>query len=173
MSEKLEIDVIVNGRTAKVELDKIDQATKDIGDTTTKTGGIISNVGSVMGRVWSTVGTSVIAVGVAIVGLVAKANELSKATFGMSDAMKNYITETSNATGTTQELIAGFVQTGRSAGLSTSQIKEMIDTAIALGRAMPHESMETLVDGLTKLTKTGEAEGVMMDILERKFGKLI
>jgi hypothetical protein len=164
-NEDLVIDVTVNGKKAKVELGKVEKATEAVGSTTKATS-------SRMKAGWLAVGGGITSA-VAIMGVaISKAGDLTKATFGMSDGMKSYIQATSNATGMTQEMIAGFVQSGKTAGLSSGEIKKLTEQSIALGRAYPHESAETLNDNLIMLNKTGEAQGFIVDVLEQKYGKI-
>lgn len=164
-TEKLEIDVIVNGKKARVELDKVEKSTGEIGKTTKETS-------SVMSASWLKIGAAVASV-TAVMGVaIKKSLDLSKATAGMSDEMKLYVQEVSNATGATQDMIAGFVKSGQTANLTTGVIKKITEQAIALGRAYPHESAESFHDNLVMLNKTGEAQGFIVDILEQKYGQI-
>lgn len=171
-NEKIEIEVIVNGQKAKVELDKVAKATDSIGASAKETDGIMN----------TTIGN--IKVGwLAVAGVVAKAAQglssltkhslaVEKATWGMSDATKQYIQDMSSLYGINQEVIAGFVRTGESSGMSTIEIKKMIDTAVALGRAFPHESIESFIDNLSMLNTSQEAQGFIVDVLEKKWGTI-
>jgi len=165
MAEKIEYDIVVNGKKAKTSIEGVDKAQSELESNVKKSSASISVS-------WSKIGASIAAAG-AIMGLaVNQASNLSKATFGLSDSMKSYITEVSNMSGLTQEMIAGFVQTGKSSDLADAEIKQMIDTAIALGRAYPHESIETFIDNLSMLNTSGEAQGFIVDILEKKWGNI-
>jgi len=165
MAEKIEYDLIVNGKQAKLTLEGVEKATKDVETQSNSTTNAIK-------KGWVAAGAS-IAAATATVGIaVNKAKDLSKATAGMSSEMKSYITELSNATGMTQEMIAGFVRSGETAGLAEGTIKKLTEQSIALGRAYPHESAETLNDNLIMLNKTGEAQGFIVDILEQKYGQV-
>ena len=162
-NEEMVIDVTVNGKKAQVELNKVSKATDNVGDQTKSTASKIK-------AGWIAIGASVASAVAILSTAVSKASELSKATAGLSDSMKRYVEATSNATGMSQELIAGFVKSGQTAGLAEGTIKKLTEQSIALGRAYPHESAETLNDNLIMLNKTGEAQGFIVDILEQKFG---
>lgn len=171
-NENLTIDIIVNGKKAKVEIDKVSKATDELAENSKKAGNELDGVTKAITAGWVKVGAIVASATVTLGVAIGKASELSKATFGLSKSMKDYVEATSNANGLTQEMIAGFVQTGKSAGMSDGAIKKMIDTAIGLGRAFPHESVESFIDNLTMLNTSGEAQGYLVDILEQKWGTI-
>jgi len=162
-NEEMVIDVTVNGKKAQVELNKVEKATDDVGKQTKKTA-------SMMSASWVKIGSRI---GVVVAGMALLTREgmkLEKATFGLSKAMKDFAMQTAITSGLTTEVVAGFIQTGKSAGMAEGQIKNMVDMAIALGRKYPHESAETFIDNLTQLNRTGEAQGYIVDILEQKYG---
>jgi len=162
-SEDLVIDVTVNGKKAKVELNKVEQATEDVGKQTKSTASILTASWAKIGA-----GIAVVSAGMALLGK--EGTKLEKATFGLSKAMKEFALQTSITSGLSSDIVAGFIQTGKSAGIAEEQIKNMVDMAIALGRKYPHESTETFIDNLTQLNRTGEAQGYIVDILEQKYG---
>ena len=165
MNDNIEFDVLVNGKKARTELGKVEAAQDKLEQTTIKTNNTMSSS-------WFKIGATIATAGYALTKTITSASNLSKATFGLSNEMKNFATSLSNATGFQQELIAGFLRSGETAGLAESTVKKLAAQAIALGRAYPHESAETLHDNLVMLNKTGEAQGFIVDILEQKYGKV-
>lgn len=164
-TDTVEFDILANGKPAINELDKVDKKLDDVDKTNTETT-------KRMKMNWVAVGASIAAAGVALGAAANKALELERATFGLTDATKAYIKQASIQHGMSQEMIAGFVQTGKSAGMSGREIEKMIDQAVALGRKFPHESTETFIDNLSMLNRTGEAQGFIVDVLETKYGTL-
>jgi len=168
----MEIEIIVNGKSAKTKIDDVGKSFDNLGNNAEKSGDKIDDVFSKIGGAAKVAASAIAVVGASLIAAAGKAAELTKSTFGLSDSMKSYISETAALNGTTQEMVAGFVQTGKAAGLSSGQIKEMIDMATALSRAYPHESTETFIDNLSMLNSTGEAQGYVVDVLEQKWGTL-
>jgi len=177
--EQLVIDIIVNGEKARVLLDQVKKETDQVGDKATGAGKKVDKATGRMTKAWKAVRTSILAVvGVAVaavgsMGLMVKQSlDLSKATFGLTDSMKSWITAQSAATGMNEKMIASFVQTGKSAGMADATTKDMIDSALALSRAFPEESIETFIDNLVMLNTSGEAQGYIVDVMEQKWGLL-
>lgn len=164
-NEQMEIEVVVNGKKAKVELDKFNDSVEQTGQEAKKSGGMLEGM-------FSKAKIGAVAVLASFTALVAKGKAFSSVTAGLNKELKAYVLEMSNITGMSTEMIAGFAQTGKSAGMTNGEIKEMIDTAQALGRAFPHESVEGFVDNLTMLNTSGEAQGYIVDILEQKWGTI-
>jgi len=162
-NEEMVIDVTVNGKKAQVELNKVEQATDDVGKQTKKTE-------SIMSASWAKIGAGVVAVSASMALLTREGMKLEKSMFGLSKGMRDFAMQTAITSGLTSDVVAGFIQTGKSAGIAEDQIKNMVDMAIALGRKYPHESTEAFIDNLTQLNRTGEAQGYIVDILEQKYG---
>ena len=162
-NDKVEFDVIVNGKPAKKSLQEIQAELKGVEkkDKTTT---------SSMKANWVAVGSAVATAAASIGAMAKSAMDVEKATFGLNEETKKYIKNASEMYGLSQEIVAGFVQTGKAAGMGGSAISSMIDQAVALGRAYPHESVETFIDNLSMLNRTGEAQGYIVDILEQKYG---
>lgn len=165
MSESIEFDLLVNGKPAVKSINEVEKAQEDLDKTVDKTSKNIKTN-------WTAIGASVAIVTAAMGAAMKQSLDLEKATFGLTNATKEYIRAASEQYGMSQEVIAGFVQTGKAAGMSGEEIKKMIDQAVALGRAFPHESTESFVDNLVQLNRTGEAQGYIVDILEQKYGLL-
>jgi len=164
-NDKVEFDVIINGKPAKKSLSDIKKELNTLekqDDRTTKS----------MKTNWIAVGAGIAVAGAAMLKATSSALALEKATFGLTKATKEYIRQASIQYGMSQDIIAGFVQTGKTAGMSGAEIEKMIDQAVALGRAFPHESTETFIDNLSMLNRTGEAQGFIVDVLETKYGTL-
>ena len=162
-NDKVEFDVIVNGKPAKKSLQEIQAELKGVEkkDKTTT---------SSMKANWVAVGSAVATAAASIGAMAKSAMDVEKATFGLNEETKKYIKNASEMYGLSQDIVAGFVQTGKAAGMGGSAISSMIDQAVALGRAYPHESVETFIDNLSMLNRTGEAQGYIVDILEQKYG---
>lgn len=166
MANDLEYDIIVNGKQALRTLDKVENSQKDLESTTISTNGK-------MNLSWVKLGASIAAVGIATALVINKGREWQKATFGMTDATKEFIRQTSILAGDLlPEQIAGFVRSAQSAGIATEEMQGLVNMAIALGRAFPQESTEVFIENLIQLNKTGEAQGFIVDILEQKYGLL-
>lgn len=164
-NENIEFDIIVNGKKAEVNIKKVESAQKKLEVSTKQTT-------KSMKVSWLAVGAAVASVGLALSKSISEGMAWDKATIGMSKSMKQYAQQMSIVTDLTAEQIAGFARTGQSAGLADNQIKQMIDTAVALGRAYPQESVETFIDNLSMLYSSGEAQGYIVDVLEQKYGAL-
>ena len=165
MAEKIEYDLTVNGKQAKKSIEDVEKAQDGLADTT-KT----SN--NEMSRSWVTLGTKIAAVSATAALLVKSGADLDKMMFGLNQTTKDYIKQASSQYGVNQKIIASYVQTGKSAGMSGDAIKEMIDQAVALGRLYPNESTESFIDNLSMLNTTGEAQGYIVDVLEQKWGAI-
>lgn len=164
-TEKIEYDIVINGKQAKKTIDDVDKKQKQLDKTTTTTT-------KSMSMNWKAVGASIAASAVVLAAMTKQAANVEKAMFGLNDQMKEYAIQTSITSDFTTEQVAGFIKTAETAGVATSQIAKLVDMGIALGRAYPHESTETLIDNLVMLNKTGEAQGFIVDILEQKYGLL-
>ena len=164
-NEKMEFDIVVNGKQAKLSIEGVKDAQDDLDKNTTKTT-------KSMKESWVSLGAKIAIVTAGLGYATNEAMKLERATFGLSNATKEYIKWASIQYNETQEVIAGFVQTGKAAGLSGKEITKMIDTAVALGRKFPHESVESFIDNLTMLNTTGEAQGYIVDVLEQKYGAI-
>lgn len=167
MSDNIEFDITVDGKQAKRSLQDIDKEVTSLGkksDDTTRS----------MKSNWMELGSAIKTAGIAVAlqQAVASSLQLEKATFGLTRQTKDYIKVASEQYGLNQEIIAGFIQTGKSAGMSGDSIQDMIEQAVALSRAYPHESVETFVDNLSMLNTTGEAQGYIVDVLEQKWGAI-
>lgn len=162
-NDSIEFDIVVNGKPAVSSIKDVEKAQSDLEQNSSK-------VATTIKANWVAIGAAAAAV-VTSVGLVMnKALEAEKAMFGLTNQTKQWIRSASEQYGMSQNIIAGFVQTGKAAGMAGEEIASMIDTAVALGRAYPHESTESFIDNLTMLNRTGEAQGYIVDILEQKFG---
>jgi hypothetical protein len=165
MAEKIEYDLLVNGKKARTSIEDVEKAQENLDKSVTKTTSSIS-------ASWVKIGAGAAVVAAALTKVTQEGYKWEKATFGMSDSMKEFAQQMSITSDLTSEQIAGFIRTGESAGIAEDQIKKMIDQAIALGRAYPHESTETFIDNLSMLYTSGEAQGYIVDILEQKYGTL-
>lgn len=163
MNESIEFDIKVNGKDAKTSINEVEKAQKDLDGTVEKTSNNIKVN-------WTKIGAAAAVVTAALGATMKQAVDLERATFGLTEQTKAYIKAASEQYGISQQVIAGFVKTGQTAGMSGEEIKKMVDQAIALGRAFPHESTESFVDNLVQLNRTGEAQGYIVDILEQKYG---
>lgn len=164
-NETIEFDIVVNGKPAKTSIEEVEKAQSNLEKNTAK-------ATKSMSTNWASVGAKIAVAAVAIGAVASKGMTAQKAMFGLSDATKDYVKQASIMYGHTQEQIAGFVQTGKSAGLAGKEIASMIDMAVALGRKYPHESTETFIDNLSMLNSTGEAQGYIVDVLEQKYGAI-
>lgn len=164
-NDKVEFDILINGKPAKKSLEEVKKELKDVekqDESTTK----------VINTNWATIGATIALAAVGVASMINSAARLDRAMFGLNQQTRDYIRNMSVTSGLTKEVIAGFVQTGKTAGMSGDAIEKMIDSAVALGRAYPHESAETFIDNLTMLNTTGEAQGFIVDVLEQKYGTL-
>ena len=164
-NEKMEFDIVVNGKQAKLSIEEVDKAQDDLDKNTTKTT-------KSMKESWVSLGAKIAVVTAGLGFATNEAMKLERATFGLSSATREYIKWASIQYNESQEVIAGFVQTGKAAGLSGKEIAKMINTAVALGRKFPHESVESFIDNLTMLNTTGETQGYIVDVLEQKYGAI-
>lgn len=164
-SEKIEIDILVNGKPALKAIDKVDKKTEKLGKTTKKTGKDVDGALTKMRAGW-------IAVGASVAIAVTKAASFERMSLGLTKAQKDWAKEVSKSTDVTAEQVAGFLKSAKTAGLAEDKMKALAEQAIALGYAFPHEDAETLHDNLVMLHKTGEAQGFMVDILEQKYSGL-
>ncbi len=164
-NDSVEFDIVVNGKPAKKSLKEVEAGINEVEKQDKKTT-------SVMKTNWTAVGAAVAAAAIAVGAMVNSAAKLDRAMFGLNEQTKKYIEQMGITSGLGQEVIAGFVQTGKAAGLSSTEIEKMVDMSVALGRAFPHESAETFADNLSMLSSTGEAQGYVVDILEQKYGTL-
>ena len=164
-NETLEFDIIVNGTKAKTSIEEVEAAQDSLEKKTTKST-------KTMSTDWVGMGTKVAAVAAVMATVSKAALEYERATFGMTKTTKDYITQASSQLGVNRNLIANYVQTGKSAGLAGTEIAKMIDTAVALGRKYPNESTESFIDNLSMLNRTGEAQGYIVDVLEQKYGAI-
>lgn len=161
-NDSIEFDIKVNGKDAKKGIEEVEQAQDNLEKSNTKmTNTIKTN--------WVVIGAAATA---AMGAMMKQSVDLERATFGLTKQTKEYIKAASEQYGMSQDVIAGFVKTGKTAGMTGEEIKKMVDQAIALGRAYPHESTESFVDNLVQLNRTGEAQGYIVDILEQKYGLL-
>ena len=161
-SEKIEIEVLVNGKPAIKAIDKVDKKTEKLGKTTKKTGKDVDGALTKMKAGW-------IAVGASVAIAITKAASFERMSLGLTKAQKEWAKQTALATDIGAEQIAGFLKSAQTAGLAEDQMKSLAEQAIALGYAFPHEDAETLHDNLVMLAKTGEAQGFVVDILEQKY----
>lgn len=165
MNDKVEFDLVVNGKKAKKSIDEVEKGLQDLEKQDEKTA-------KTMKADWVAIGAGITAASLAMGAMAKGAMDLEKATFGLNEETKNYIRSMSELHGLNQEIIAGFVQTGKSAGMSGDEIAKMVDMAVALGRKFPHESTESFIDNLSMLNRTGEAQGYIVDVLEQKWGAI-
>ena len=169
MAEKVEYDLIVNGKKAKASIEDVEKSQTKLEKTVNKTS-------ETMSASWDKLGTRIkiaSAVATATIALLSKKGlEAEKSMFGLNDSMRALAANLSLMGGGNLEMTAGFVRTAQSAGLSEQAIKKVTEQAIALGRLYPHESTETFIDNLSMLYTSGEAQGYIVDILEQKYGTL-
>jgi len=164
-NEKIEIDVLVNGKPALKAIDKVDKKTEKLGKTTKKTGKDVDGVLTKMRAGW-------IAVGVATAKAVSAGKTFERMSLGLTKSQKEWAKETALLTDITADQVAGFLKSAQTAGLAEDKMKDLAKQAIALGYAFPHESAETLHDNLVMLHRTGEAQGFVVDILEQKYSAM-
>ena len=165
MAEKLEIEILANGKPAEKAIKGVEQKTDNLGKTTEKTGKNIDGVLSKMRVGW-------IAVGAAAAKAISAGKEFERVSLGLTEAQKEWAIQTSLASDATAAQVAGFLKSAETAGLAEEQMKALAEQAIALGYAFPHEDAETLHDNLVMLNTTGEAQGFIVDILEQKLSKM-
>lgn len=158
-------DITIDGKEATSAIKQVSKEQDALEKQTTKST-------KQMKTDWRGVGVAVLAVGAAMGVGVASSMELERVTFNLSDANKDYVRTASEVYGISQDIIAGFAQTAKSANLTDSQMQKVIDQSIALGRAYPNESTEEFINSLIMLNKTGEAEGYVVDILKQKYGEI-
>jgi len=161
-NEKIEIEVLINGKPAIAAINKVDKKTEKLGKTTKKTGKDTDGVLTKMRAGW-------IAVGASVAIAVTKAASFERMSLGLTKAQKDWAKQTALATDIQADQVAGFLKSAKTAGLAEDAQKQLAEQAIALGYAFPHEDAETLHDNLVMLTKTGEAQGFMVDILEQQY----
>jgi len=161
-NEKIEIEVLVNGKPALKAIDRVDKKTTKLGKTAKKTGIETDGMLQKMRLGW-------VVVGAAIVRATSQAVQFERASMGLTKAQKDWSKQISLSTDITAEQVAGFLKSAKTAGLAEKSMKDLAQQAIALGYAFPHEDSETLHDNLVMLTKTGEAQGFVVDILEQKY----
>ena len=162
-NDSVEFDILVNGEPAKKSLKEVEEGVAKVEKQDKQTT-------SAMKVSWAAVGAAIVAAAATVGAMSKSARDLEKATFGLNKQTKDYIKNASNIHGMSQEIIAGFVQTGKAAGMGGDAIKTMIDQAVALGRAFPHESVEGFIDNLSMLSTAEEAQGYIVDVLEQKYG---
>ena len=161
-NEEMVIDVIVNGKKARVELNKVEQATNDVAvETKTST--------QKMGQSWALLASKVAGMATVIGLAINSTKEFSRMSQGLSTEMKLFAKSLSLANIETDAQVAGFLKSAQTAGLNSTMMKKLAQDAIALGKAYPHESSETLHDNLVMLNTTGEAQGFVVDMLEQKY----
>ena len=165
MAEKIEYDIVVNGKKAKTSIEGVDKAQSELESNVKKSSASISVS-------WTKIGLSVAAAGAAMLALASKSLSAEKAMFGLNSNMRQLSENLYLMGADSLEAAAGFVRTAQSAGLSEQAIAKVTEQAIALGRLYPHESTETFIDNLSMLYSSGEAQGYIVDILEQKYGQL-
>ena len=162
-NESVEFDIVVNGKPAKQSIEDVEKAQTDLDKTVGKTSKNIKTN-------WMAIGVAAAAVAASMGAMMKSALDLERVLFGLNEETKEWIKNASEQYGMSQQIIAGFVQTGKAAGMAGDDIAKMIDQAVALGRAYPHESTESFIDNLVMLNRTGEAQGFIVDVLEQKYG---
>ncbi len=165
MNDKIEFDVTINGKQVKKTLKEIMDEQDKLSDNSDKTSKNIKTN-------WVAMGAAAAAVATAFATMMKKSIDLERVLFGLNNQTKEWIRNASEQYGMSQEIIGGFVQTGKAAGMAGDDIEKMIDQAVALGRAYPHESTESFIDNLVMLNRTGEAQGYIVDVLEQKYGAI-
>lgn len=163
-TEKLELEILANGKPAEKAIKGVENKTEQLGKTSKKTGEETDGMLTRMKAGW-------IAVGASMAIAVNKAATFERASIGLTQAQKEWAKETALATDISAEQVAGFLKSAETAGLAEDQMKKLAEQAIALGYAFPHEDAETLHDNLVMLNTTGEAQGFIVDILEQKLAK--
>jgi hypothetical protein len=161
-NQDIEFDVKVNGKQAVEDIEDVEDAQEELDKTVEKTTKNIK-------KNWLAVGVAVAAISAGMVALMSKAIDLERAMFGLNKETKEWIANASVMYGESQEIIAGWVQTGKAAGMAGKDIELMIAQAVALGRAYPNESTETFIDNLREFYATGKEAGFITDVLENKF----
>jgi len=164
-SEKIVYDILINGKPAKDSIEDVEKSQNKLDKTVEKTSRNIT-------MNWRAIGASATVAATAMMALAKQSLDLEKAMFGLNQQTKDYIQNASNYYAVSQEIVAGFVQTGKAAGMSGEKIKTMIEQAVALSRAYPQESIETFIDNLSMLSRTGEAQGYIIDVLAQKWGTI-
>ena len=162
-NDKVEFDIVVNGKKATNSIGEVEEAQENLDKTVGKTSKNIKTN-------WVAIGVAAAAVAAGMGAMMKKALDLERVLFGLNEETKEWIKNASEQYGMSQDIVAGFVQTGKAAGMAGDDIAKMIDQAVALGRAYPHESTESFIDNLVMLNRTGEAQGYVVDILEQKYG---
>ena len=160
-TEKLELQILANGKPAEKAIKGVEKKTEDLGKTSKRTGDEADSMLSRMKAGW-------LAVGATIAVSVNRAATFERASIGLTQAQKDWAKETALATDIQAEQVAGFLKSAETAGLAEDQMKDLAKQAIALGYAFPHEDAETLHDNLVMLNTTGEAQGFIVDILEQR-----
>lgn len=160
-TEKLELQILANGKPAEKAIKGVEKKTEQLGKTSKQTGDEADSMLSRMKAGW-------LAVGATIAVSVNRAATFERASIGLTQAQKDWAKETALATDISAEQVAGFLKSAETAGLAEEQMKSLAKQAIALGYAFPHEDAETLHDNLVMLNTTGEAQGFIVDILEQK-----
>lgn len=158
MNDKIEFDLVVNGEKAKKSLEEIE---KELGELEKKD----KTTTSSMKANWVAVGSAMVVAAAALGKATSQALTLEKATFGLNKETKDYIRNASEIYGLSQEMVAGFIQTGKYSGMAGDEIANMIEQAVAIKRMYPHESIESIIDGYSEMARTGRAAGFMMDVL--------
>jgi len=164
-NEEMVIDVTVNGKKAQVELNKVEKSTDKVGKQTEKTAKKIK-------MNWKAIGASIAAVGVALAGVAVKGLELERVLFSLTQKNRELAVHMAETHGVSLEQVATYASMAQSMNVSQGAMQGLIQTAIGLGRALPTQSTETLLENLIQLNKTGEAQGFLVDILGAKYGKL-
>lgn len=162
-NESIEFDIKVNGKKAKSSIGDVEKAQNDLDKTVEKSSKNIKTN-------WTAIGAAAAVATAALGAMMKQSVELERALFGLNEETREWIRNASEQYGMSQQIIAGFVQTGKAAGMAGDDIEKMVDQAVALGRAYPHESTESFIDNLVMLNRTGEAQGYIVDILEQKYG---
>ena len=165
MAEKLEIEILANGKPAEKAIKGVEKETDNLGKTTERVGNSTDGVLTKMRAGW-------IAVGAAAAKAITAGKQFERVSLGLTEAQKEWAMQTALASDATAEQIAGFLKSAQTAGLAEEQMKALAEQAIALGYAFPHEDAETLHDNLVMLNTTGEAQGFIVDILEQKLSQL-
>jgi len=158
----IEFDILVNSKPAEKSIKEVENAQNDLDKTVKSTSNSIKANWTAIGAVAAGIVTSM--------ALLAKGSlDVERAMFGLNNEQRLYVEMASQRYAVDQEIVAGYVQTGKAARMTQEETAKMIDTAIALGRAYPNESTETFIDNLREFNATGKEAGFITDVLETHF----
>lgn len=176
MSEKMEIDIIVNGKKAVSSIEQVDKATKKLADTTKATESRIKSATQSIASSWDkikaplagvagAIGAVSVAMSAPEQAIIKLGAEMARTKAYSDEAMKGFIdfaSELQSFTGISATATLEAIAMAKSMGVQDDQLKRVIETSALFAKKYNEDLTET-VKNFSKTLTGGEGLGALED----------